>query len=344
VKGTSGLRLARVLILLLGAMSLFADFLSPHHPETQNLERFFAPPTTIHFVDAEGDFHWRPFVYRWELQDPLDVVYREITDRIYPLQFFSTGYRYHLLGLIPTNIHLMGSPVETFYPLGTDELGRDVLSRILSGAKTSLLVVLVGITAYAIAGLVIGVFAGLLGGWTDAALMRLSEFVMAVPALYLILALRAMLPARLAFWQTLFLTVGTIAAVTWPPLARGVRGLILQLRNAGYVEAARSLGCTEWQILRIHMVPAVSSFLLTQAAVASPVFLLGEIVLSFLDVGFRDSGESWGLMLRNLKDPRVLTDFWWNLIPLAFVFVTLLCLNLLSNSLRIRRGGLEAQP
>jgi ABC-type dipeptide/oligopeptide/nickel transport system permease subunit len=92
------------------------------------------------------------------------------------------------------------------------------------------------------------------------------------------------------------------------------------------------------------MVPAVSSFLLTQAAVASPVFLLGEIVLSFLDVGFRDSGESWGLMLRNLKDPRVLTDFWWNLIPLAFVFVTLLCLNLLSNSLRIRRGGLEAQP
>jgi peptide/nickel transport system permease protein len=269
------------------------------------------------------------------------VVYRERKDRTYPLEFFRRGHSYRLLGVIPTNVHLVGTEENVFHPLGTDELGRDVLSRVLAGAQTSLLVVLVGMAIYALTGVALGVTAGLLGGWTDAALMRLSEFVLAVPALYLILALRALLPIKLPFWDTLLLTVGTIAAVTWPPLARGVRGLILQLKGAAYVEAARALGCSNVRILRDHMAPALTPFVLTQSAVAAPVFLLGEVVLSFLDVGFRDSGESWGSMLRSLKDPRVLTDFWWNMSPLVLVFATLFCLNLVSSRLRLRESGVS---
>jgi len=321
-------RILRVLALAIAAAVACADFLSPHHPAAQDLERFFAPPSKIHFFDGRGAFHWRPFIYGRELSDPVDVVYRERGGATYPVRFLVQGYGYRFLGIFPATLHLAGTEGEPLHPLGTDELGRDILARILSGARTSLLVVCLGIAIYAAAGLVLGSAAGMAGGWADAALMRFSEFMLTIPSLYLILALRALLPLKLGFWETLLLTCGTIAAVTWPPLARGVRGLILQLRSTGYVEAARALGCTRSQVLRYHMLPAVSSFAVAQATVAAPVFLLGEVVLSFLDVGFSDSGDSWGAMLRNIRDPRVLTDFWWNLAPLGCVFATLLCLNL----------------
>jgi peptide/nickel transport system permease protein len=335
-------RLGTIFAVLLGIAALCGDFLAPNPPQSQNLDRFFAPPTRTHFIDSQGQFHWRPFIYRYELVNPLDAIYRERTDVIYPLEFFCQGYTYRFLGFLPTNRHLVGCREEMlFYPLGADDLGRDVLARVLAGARTSLLVVLLGLAFYALLGIAVGAVAGLAGGWTDSLLMRFSEFVLALPALYLILALRALLPPKLAFWQTLALTVGTIAAVTWPPMARGVRGLILQLRNSVYVEAARALGGTRWQILRRHILPAVAPFALTQAAVAAPVFLLGEVVLSFLDVGFHETAESWGYMLRNLREPRIFTNFWWNLAPLAMVFLTLLCLNAISE--RDRRADLDAR-
>ncbi len=315
-------------------ISIFADFLSSNPPSRQNLNQFYHPPTRIHFIDSEGVFHLRPFFYRTELQEPLDAVYREETDTEYFPEFFFKGHPYKLLGLIPMERHLIGRSQEPYYyPLGTDELGRDVLARVLAGTRTSLMIVSLGICLYVLLGLAIGVLAGLCGGWIDTLLMRLSEFVLALPALYLILAMRALLPARISFMQTLFLMVGTIAAVAWPPMARGMRGLILQLRNSNYVEAARSLGATPAHILLRHMLPSLLPFIFTQLVVAAPIFLLGELVLSFLNVGFQDSAESWGLMLRSLKDIRVITDFWWNLLPLGMIFLTLLSLNILSNRL-----------
>jgi len=316
-------------------LSILADFLSPNPPLMQNLNQFYHPPARIHFFDGEGKLHLRPFLYRTELQEPLDALYSEETDTEYPLEFFFKGHPYKLFGLIQMDRHLAGRSQEPyFYPLGTDELGRDVLARVLAGTRTSLMIVSLGLCLYALLGLAIGTLAGLYGGWIDAVLMRFSEFVLALPALYLILALRALLPMRISFMQTLFLMVGTIAAVAWPPMARGVRGLILQVQNSTYVEAARSLGATPTHIFLRHMFPSLLPFILTQLVVAAPIFLLGELVLSFLNVGFQDSAESWGLMLRSLKDTRVITDFWWNLLPLGMIFLTLLSLNTLSNRLR----------
>jgi peptide/nickel transport system permease protein len=327
-------------ICLLVFISIFADFLSSSHPSTQRLNQFFIPPSPIHLFERNGKFHARPFIYQTDLTDPLDVEYRENEETVYPLEFFFKGYSYKLFGLIPCDRHLLGRSHEPFYyPLGADELGRDVLAKVLAGTRTSLLVVLLGMVIYAALGLTIGAVAGLLGGWIDSALMRFSEFVLALPVLYLVLALRALLPMSVSFWQSLFLTIAIIAAVTWPPMARGIRGLILQLKNTTFVEAARSLGGTHLHILRRHMLPSLLPFTLTQTAVASPIFLLGEVILAFLNVGFQDSGESWGSMLRSLKDARIITDFWWNLLPLCMVFLTLLCLNLLSGRLRSREPG-----
>jgi peptide/nickel transport system permease protein len=322
---------------LLVLAAVFGDFLSSNPPAMQNLDQFYLSPSRVHFFDSNGKLMFRPFIYRTELTDPLNVTYQENRAQAYPLEFFFKGYSYRLFGWIPMDCHLAGrSQGPRYYPLGTDELGRDVLARVLAGTRTSLLVVALGMCVYAALGLTIGASAGLLGGWTDIVLMRFSEFVLALPALYLLLAMRALLPLRIPFWQTLLLTVGTIAVVAWPPMARGVRGLILQLRNSTHVEAARSLGGTPFHIFRHHMLPSLLPYALTQTAVAAPVFLLGEAVLSFLNVGFRDSGESWGSMLRSLKDIRVITDFWWNLLPLGMVFLTLLCLNILSSRLGSR--------
>jgi len=323
-------RIARWLLAALSVAALAGDILSPNPADAQNLDMFYAPPANIHFIDAQGSFHWRPFIYRYVLTDPLHIEYVEDTGTAYPLRFFVRGYSYRLFGLIPSSLHLAGAGQERMlYLWGTDELGRDVFARVLAGAQTSLLVVACGIVIYSLAGITIGAFAGLSGGWRDALLMRFSDFTLALPALYLILALRALLPATMPFWQMLLLLTGTIAAVTWPPMARGVRGLIFQLRSAGYVEAARGLGCSPAWIFRRHMIPALLPYILQQTLAATPVFLLGEVILSFLDVGIGASGSSWGSMLRNLRDPRVLTDFWWNLAPLGCVFATLLCLNAL---------------
>ncbi len=329
-------RLSAGFVLLLVLVSIFSDFLSSNPPGMQNLEQFFQPPNRMHFFNQTA--LTVPFVYRMELKDPLDTRYKENTEQTYPLQFFYSGYSYRLLGLIPMNCHLLGrSQPPYYYPAGTDDFGRDVLARVLAGTRTSLLVMLLGLLLYSALGISIGALAGLFGGWIDSLLMRFSEFVLALPALYIVLSLRAFLPAKMPFMQNLLLIVGTIAAVAWPPMARGIRGLILQLRNSVFVEAAHSLGASPWHIFRRHMFPGLLPFILSQLVVAAPIFLLGEVVLSFLNIGFHDAGESWGSMLKNLKDARVLTDFWWNLLPLGMVFVTLLCLNLLGS--RISRGN-----
>ena len=336
-----GVHLAAGFFAMLLLISLFADFLSSNPPAMQDLAMFYHPPERIHFFDGQGQLQ-KPFIYKTELRDPLEASYKVNTAEAYPLEFFFKGYRYTILGLFSSDRHLLGrAQYPRYYPLGSDDLGRDVLARVLAGTRTSLLVVGLGIILYSAIGLAVGVFAGLFGGWVDSLLMRFSEFVLALPALYLVLALRSLLPMRIPFLQTLIWVTGAIAAVAWPPMARGVRGLILQVRNSTYVEAARSLGGTPTHIFLRHMLPSLMPFVLAQLAVAAPVFLLGEIILSFLNVGFQDAGESWGSMLRSLKDTRIITDFWWNLMPLCMVFLTLLSLNVLSSC--VRKRGPEDQ-
>ena len=331
MKSIRGIRLAAGFLVLLVLLSLFADFLSPNPPAMQNLDQFFHPPTRVHIFDRDGGIQ-KPFLHETKLRDPMDAAYAEDTEKAFPLQFFYKGYRYRLFGLLPWDRHLVGRNENPhFYAAGTDELGRDVWSRVLAGTRTSLMVVTLGIAIYSILGLTVGALAGIKGGWIDAILMRFSEFVLALPALYLVLALRALLPISIPFWQTLVLMVGTIAAIAWPPMARGVRGLVLQIRNSAHVEAAYALGGTPFHVFLRHILPFLRPYVLAQLAVAAPVFILGELVLSFLNVGFRDAGESWGSMLRSLKDIRVITDFYWNLVPLGMIFLTLLSLNVLSS-------------
>jgi peptide/nickel transport system permease protein len=327
-----GSRFAVLMALALSASALLADFLSPNPPEEQDLVRAFAPPARVHFRDGAGGYHLRPFVYALELDDALALRYREQQENGFPLRFLVEGYPYRLLGFIPARLHLVGADNERLLILGADELGRDVFARTLQGARTSLAVVAVGLLACALVGLLVGSAAGAAGPVADSALMRLAEFVMALPGLYVVLALRAALPARPGPAAAVLLTAGIISSVSWPPLARGVRGLMLRLRASGYVEASRAIGTSGWRIFLRHHAPSLLPFVLTQSLLVAPVFLLGEVVLSFLDAGLGET-VSWGSMLRTVRDPRILTDYPWNLAPLLLVFMTLACINLLARDL-----------
>jgi len=114
--------------------------------------------------------------------------------------------------------------------------------------------------------------------------------------------------------NALLLTAAVIAGVTWPPIAKGIRGLVLQLRNSAFVEAARALGAARARLWRVHLLPALLPHAAAQATVIAPAFLLGEVVLSFSTWAVRPA-PSWGAMLRSLTNLRVLTDFQWNMAP-----------------------------
>jgi ABC-type dipeptide/oligopeptide/nickel transport system permease subunit len=165
-----GVHLAAGFFAVLLLISLFADFLSSNPPAMQDLNMFYHPPERIHFFDGQGQLQ-KPFIYKTELSDPLDASYKENTAEAYPLEFFFKGYSYTILGLFSSDRHLIGrAQYPRYYPLGSDDLGRDVLARVLAGTRTSLLVVGLGIILYSTIGLAVGVFAGLFGGFSPHAL------------------------------------------------------------------------------------------------------------------------------------------------------------------------------
>ena len=168
-----GIHLAVGFFIVLLLIAVFADFLSSNPPAMQDLDNFYHAPVSIHLFDTQRQFRWRPFIYKTELTEPLDATYIQETGITYPLEFFFKGYRYTILGVFSSDRHLLGrNQSPSYYPLGTDELGRDVLARVLAGTRTSLLVVGMGIVFYAAIGLAVGILAGLLEGWVDSLLMR----------------------------------------------------------------------------------------------------------------------------------------------------------------------------
>ena len=314
-------RNVRAWLLALGGMHaviLGAGFLGPCDPAAQDREHPYAPPARIHFVDARGEFHWRPFVYALRPQEGSFDRYEEDTAAPMPLRFFVAGARYRLLGILPCRVHLFGAggnSAASVALLGTDGYGRDQFSRLLWGGQISLFAGLLA-TALALAcGLLIGAVAGYRGGWADEGLMRLAELFLALPWLYLLFALRAFLPLAVTPLEAFFLVVSVIGLVGWARPARLVRGVVLSAKERDYVRAARGFGATGGYLVRRHIVPQTWSVLLTQAAILAPQYVLAEVTLSFLGLGVPEPAPSWGNLLANLQQYSVLTSYWWMSLP-----------------------------
>lgn len=320
-----GLRLLAVFYLV----ALFADFIAPHHFETQDRDRFFYPPTRL------GLDGIRPVVRAYESGEGA-YQYVLSTEGAAPLRWFVEGDEYRFLGLVKTRRHLFGTgdrktPV---YPLGTDQYGRCVFSRLLYGSRISLSIGLVGIfISFAIA-LIIGGLAGYFGGWVDGVTMRGAEFVMSIPTLYLIIALRVTFPPDMSSTEVYLRIIAILSLVGWAGTARVIRGMGLSLRERQYVLAARSLGAGSARVIFRHLLPGTFSYVIVAATLMVPYYILGEVVLSYLAVGIQEPQASWGTMLVAAQDPEHIRRFPWLLAPGAAIFATVLAFNFVGDGLR----------
>lgn len=311
-------------------VAIFADFLSPYSVLDQDLGRTFHPPTSIFWKDG------RMHVQRYEMQDRELASYTPVKGEGSALRFFAPGHEYRLLGLVPMKRHLVTvDGPDRLYLLGSDEVGRDIFSRLLHGTRISLSIGLIGIAVSMCIGFIVGGLAGYFGGVFDNVAMRLTEFLMAIPGLYLLLALRGAFAEGFSPTQMFFLIVFILSFIGWSGTARIIRGMTLSLRNRQFVLAAEVMGQSSWKILWKHVLPNVFSYLIVAATISIPGYILGEAALSFLGLGIQDPSVSWGLMLSQAQNPQVFMEgYWWFLVPGLAIFVTVICFNVLGDVLR----------
>ena len=313
---TSGKVTKWLLVLgMLHGIILCAGFLAPYDPVHQDREHPYVRPMMLHFVDARGDFHLRPFFYSFDPRGNGSAAAEEDAARPVALKFLIKGETYRLGGLIPCSRHLFGAEQARIYLLGTDGYGRDQLSRFLYGGQISLLAGLLGAGITLFFGLLAGATAGYYGGWRDTLLMRLAELFLALPWLYLLLGLRAFLPLNVSPVMAFLLIVIVIATVGWARPARLIRGIVLSAKERDFVRAARGFGASDAYLFRRHVLPETSSVLVTQAAILIPQYVLAEMTLSFLGLGVPQPIASWGNLLADLEHYSVLVSCWWMYLP-----------------------------
>jgi len=347
-------KLAVVALIVLGVFFFFfafAEFVAPYDPEVFIARLTLAPPQRIHFFDAEGQFHLRPFVYRQVKElDKVTFVATYVEDETtaYPLHLFVQGDPYKLWGLFESDIHLFGivagdsvaddnvdSDDETrFSLLGQDLYGRDLFSRIVYGTRISLTIGLVGVAVSFLLRVTIGGLSGYLGGRVDLVIQRVIESLRAIPTLPLWMALSVALPPNWPILKTYFFIVLILSIVGWTTIAREVRGRFLSLREEDFIGAAELDGASNLRIIFRYLLPSFMSFVIARLTLAIPGMILGETALSFIGLGLQPPAISWGVLLRDAQAIRVLALSPWLLLPAVFVVISILAFNFVGDGLR----------
>ena len=304
------------MLALVAAVALAAPWLAPNAPNQRFNDLLLAPPTRVYFFGGEAT---RPYIYPWRLLSRIEYRFEEDRARQVPLRWFTRD------GVV-SGAPEQGAPLLV---LGADGYGRDIFSRLLYGSRTTLILALLATAAATLAGTIVGGIAGYAGGWPDAVLSRVSEFVLVLPAIYVALALRAVMPIVLAPSTVFVLLLGIFTLFGWPIVARGVRAIVATERSREYAIAARAAGGSDARILVRHLLPAAWGYLATQATLLLPAFIVAEATLSFVGLGFPDTMPTWGTMLQEASNVALLEQAPWTLAPAAAIFVVVLGVNLL---------------
>ena len=327
-----------VLLIILYTLGIFCEFFATQDMAKRSTSAISMPPTKIHFVDENGNFSLRPFVYGLKQEeDPVTwkKYYVEDTSKKHYLQLFYHGDSYKLLGFIPGDIHLFGTPEpDVFFPFGTDSSGRCLYSRVLSALRISLSTGLVGVFFTFILGCIFGGISGYYGGKVDTVIQRIVEFLMSMPSIPLWMALAAAFPITWSSLQKYFMITIILSMIGWTGLARVVRGKLLELRNEDFVTAARVSGATDGYIIRKHLLPSFASYLIVNVSLAIPSMILSETSLSFLGIGLSAPIVSLGVLLQDAQSISSIALYPWLMIPGLFVVIAVLAFNFVGDGLR----------
>ncbi|MCX5632078.1 MAG: ABC transporter permease [Phycisphaerae bacterium] len=330
-------------VQILYLIAIFADFFSPYTAQLQDIGYSYCPPQIPKFSFKNG-----LYVYPVELfTDPLTFrkSYHENRNGIIKLSLFAEGPKYKFFGLFECNRHLIGikkagtdkniiGEATRFYLLGADKYGRDILSRIIYGARISLSVGVISIIITFLFGVTVGGISGYIGGAIDNFIQRTIEIINSIPKLPLWLAFSAVLPDDWSSLRIYFSITLLLSLLGWTGLARVVRGKLLSLREEDYAVAAYLLGASHKRIIFKHLLPGFTSHIIVSLTMTVPWMILGETSLSFLGLGLRPPIVSWGVMLQDCMNMTTVANYPWLLLPVVFIIFTVLCFNFMGDGLR----------
>lgn len=343
-----------VVLLTLISMGVFAPFLSPYDPTIAGRDKTYqnGAPQIPYFWDQNG-FSFRPFVYSYSRSRSAATNFRWVStvdeDKRRYLELFVSGWEYHMMDLhldlpgeffdinirvLQSTTHLFGVSEGQIHLFGTDGPGKDIFSRTLHAIYTSLAVGTIGVFIAFVLALVIGGVSGYYGGWLDGVLQMITDAVRTVPAIPLFMALAAFVPdewsAELRF---LFISI-ILGLIGWPTLARRVRTHLLTERSQDYVLAAQLCGASPGHVIRKHLLPSFTSYIIVDLVISFPYMVLSETALSFIGLGLKDPVNSLGVMLQNVTKTDVLLNYHWYFIPVIFFMALVMAFVFVGDGLR----------
>ncbi len=332
---------AGIFLAIMYFAAIFSEFAAPYDPFAFDARYTYLPPQAIHLIDEKGQLQ-RPFTYEIKKQrDPVTFALTYTEDTTKPrhyVQLFVTGAPYKLWGIIPSNLHLFGVDTQsgngTLFLMGTDSKGRDVLSRVIFGARVSLSVSLVGTFLSLLLGIFLGGLSGYFGGWIDMIVQRLIELLQSVPTLPLWMGLAAAIPLTWDPLTVYFLITVILSLINWTKMAREVRGRFLAMREEDFVMAARLLGASNLRVILRHMVPSFLSHIIAVTTLTIPELILSETGLSFIGLGLRPPVVSWGVLLQDAQNISSIALSPWLLAPALVLVATVVAFNFVGDGLR----------
>ncbi len=333
-------KFARVALFVLAVIYLllfFADFIAPYTKDFSDRTMAYVPPSKVFTIDENGKFS-KPYTYNYVREfdeNSLEIKYRFDRSKKHYIKFFAKGEPYKFLGIIPGTRHLFTTDKGgRIYLLGTDINGRDVFSRLLFGGRISMTIGFLALFVLFPIGLLYGGISGYFGGKVDMIMMRFAEAIMSIPSFYLLIILASVLPSGMTSTQRFLLIVVILALIGWAGFARVVRGMVLSVKNQEYVQAAKSIGASDFRIITKHILPQTTSFVIVAMTLSVPSYILSESGLSFLGLGIQQPDASWGNMLKEAQEFTNIIYRPWLLTPGLLIFISVLAFNLIGDTIR----------